>query len=125
MENLKRHLIPSPPNTPDTPVMPDLAAEPETPNTADTPDARDAEGTGSTPGDVPQMSIGENAFQLPSMPPMPPMPTMPTISLEGFKMAGFMEEQMEHHKKHHLDANGDCKPHLKEEGFKFMKKFMD
>jgi len=39
-------------------------------------------------------------------------------------MVGKMKEQLwDHHKKFHLDANGDFKPHLMEKGLKLMKKF--
>ena len=61
---------------------------------------------------------------MPKMPKMQNMTNMPDTSLEGFDMNTFMADQMEHHKTHHLDENGDCKPHLKEEGLKYMKKFM-
>jgi len=61
---------------------------------------------------------------MPNMPKMQNVQKMPNINLDNFKMSKFMEEQMDHHKKHHLDENGDCKPHLKKEGFKYYKKYM-
>jgi hypothetical protein len=116
MENQKKRFIPAPPRTPNTP------GTPKTPNTPGTPNTPDV---GNMPGKSPQMSAGTSAAKLPKMPGMSKMPKMPNIGLERFKMAGFMEGQMNHHKKHHLDANGNCNPHLKKEGFKFMKRFMD
>ena len=85
------------------------------------PAASPAPGDGSTP-----------AGKLPPMPGFPNLKVstnmqnttkMPNVSMEQFKMSKFYEEQMEHHKRHHLLPNGDCKPHLKEEGWKYFKKF--
>lgn len=72
---------------------------------------------------------------LPNMPKMvggmPNMPKMqadlkgPKIDMDAFKMSKFLEIQMDHHKRKHVDEKGDCKPHLKEEGFKYYKKYME
>ena len=75
------------------------------------------------------------------MPPMPSFPKMqnsvnmqnttnfqsttkmPNVNMDQFKMSKFFEMQMEHHRTHHLEPNGDCKPHLKEEGWKYYEKY--
>ena len=98
-----------------------MASTPDLAGTPGTPEAS-LPGTDSASGEPPEGGPVMDGFNAPKM---PPMPTMPNISLDNFKMSGFMEAQMEHHKKHHLDADGNCDPKLKEEGMKYMKKFTD
>ena len=75
-------------------------------------------GTGSMPGKLQKMTAGKGAKELPEK------PGLPNVSFKGLKMAENMKEQLwNHHKKFHLDAKGDFKPHLKEKGLKLMKKF--
>jgi len=74
--------------------------------------------TGSMPGQLKKMTAGKNEKELPEK------PGMPNVGFKGLEMVGNMKEQLwEHHKKFHLDANGDFKPHLVEKGLKLMKKF--
>jgi hypothetical protein len=58
-----------------------------------------------------------------SIPPMGPATGgMPGASM---KMSGKIKALFqEHHKKFHLDENGEWKEHLKEKGFSYMKKKM-
>jgi len=130
MENQKKPAIPVPPKTPATPS---IAGTPGTPSTAGVPGTPVTAGppsAGSLPASSPA-PVGDNAAaKMPKMPKMPKLPKMqnttkmPDTSIDQFAMSKFMEMQMEHHKTHHLDANGDCKPHLKKEGFKYYKKYM-
>jgi len=74
--------------------------------------------TGSMPGKIEKMSTGKGADELPEK------PGMPNVDFRGFKMVGDMKKKLwEHHKKFHLDKNGDFKPHIMEKGLKLMKKF--
>jgi hypothetical protein len=125
MENQKKRFVPSPPSPPNTPSLPKTAGTPGTPDTPGlpaTPETPIASGTGSMPADSPQMGPGPMAFDLPAMPSMPPMPHS---GFKGLNMGGIMEKHMEHHKNHHLDENGECKPHLKKVGLEIMKKYME
>ncbi|MEI6574603.1 MAG: hypothetical protein WCO63_00330 [Bacteroidota bacterium] len=46
------------------------------------------------------------------------------MSAAGFTIpAGLEEIFWAHHTKHHLDANGDWKPELKEKGLRYMKDY--
>jgi hypothetical protein len=67
----------------------------------------------------PKMGGGMSSFKFPGL------PSTPNRDGRDFQISDFMEEQMNHHKTHHLDENGNCKPHLKEKGMKFMKDFME
>lgn len=74
---------------------------------------------GSMPGKLEAAASGKNAKKLSEK------PDMPDVGFTGFKMVENMKNQLwEHHEKHHLDANGEFKPHLVEKGMKLMKKFM-
>ncbi len=74
---------------------------------------------GNMPGKLQKMTAGKKTKELPEK------PEMPNVGFRGFKMVDDMKKQLwNHHKKFHLDANGDFKPKLKEKGLKLMKKFM-
>ncbi len=74
--------------------------------------------SGNMPGKLKKTTTGKSAKELPEK------PAMPGVSFQGMEMVGKMKEQLwDHHKKFHLDANGDFKPHLMEKGLKLMKKF--
>ena len=47
------------------------------------------------------------------------MPGVPLVMTDKIKAL-----YQEHHKKNHLDENGEWKNHLKEKGFQYMKKHM-
>ena len=76
-------------------------------------------GTGSMPGKLQKTASAKSTKALPEK------PKLPNVGFNGMKMVDGMKEQLwDHHKKFHLDANGDFKPHIKEKGLKLMKKFM-
>jgi len=59
---------------------------------------------------------------IPSFPTGPAKGGMPGASMEMTdKIKALFQE---HHKKNHLDENGEWKNHLKEKGFQYMKKHM-
>ncbi|MCX6250870.1 MAG: hypothetical protein NTX61_08965 [Bacteroidetes bacterium] len=72
----------------------------------------------SMPAKIGQKSTDKGVDKLPKM------PEMPNVGFRGFKMVENMKKQLwDHHKKFHLDADGNWKPKLMEKGFKLMKKF--
>ena len=74
--------------------------------------------TGSMPGPLKKTATKKDAKELPEK------PGMPNVSFTGMEMVGKMKKQLwDHHKKFHLDDNGEFKPHLVEKGLKLMKKF--
>ncbi len=75
-------------------------------------------GTGNMPGKLKKMTAGKSSEELPEK------PGMPNVGFKGLDMVGKMKKQLwDHHKKFHLDANGDFKPNLIEKGLNLMKKF--
>ena len=135
---------PGTPVTAATPGTPGTAATPGTPPTPVTPDAdtmpgsspaaatggEDQDKTHLTPSmpSMPGLKGAPNIFSFGKMPGMPKMQNnlqSPDTDPGAFEMSKFFEIQMDHHKRKHLDEKGNCKPHLKEEGFKYYKKYME